>query len=426
MHLGNDAIQDKAKRQGGSTLMVTIATTALLGLALTTYLRLVTNQNQMVARSQAWNSCMPIVEAGIEEALTHCQWNYLTNMASNGWVPFGGAFVKSNVIGDGFFLTAISQTVPYEIVSQGFTQIRSGDSYISRTVRVTTAPQSVFSSAMVMRNTIRLNGNNITTDSYDSEDISKSTGGMYDPTKAGDNGDVGCTGGLVDSFKIGNANIKGQVLTGPNTTPSIGPNGSVGSIAWHQAGNKGIEPGWHLSDFNMDFPPVQAPYLAAPPPVPGIEGGTNFNYVLGKGDYMLPTLSGKVIVKGDATLYVTGDVAFKSTDLLIIEPGARLQLYVGGAKTTISTLVNNSGNAAGFSYFGLASNKILNINGNSSMSAAFYAPEADISFDGGINFYGSIIAKDAQLNGHSAFHYDEALARIPPRKAIVITSWNEI
>lgn len=406
--------------------MVTLAVTTLLGLTLTTYLKLVTSQNQMVARSQVWNACMPILEAGLEEALTHCQNNYLTNMASNGWQPFSGTFVKSNRIGDGYFLTAISQSVPYVIVSQGYNPMPGSDTFISRTVRVTTAPQSVFFGAMVMRNSIRMNGNDILTDSYDSEDESKSTGGMYDPTKAGDNGDVGCAGGLLNAFKVGNANIHGQVLTSPTGSLRIGPNGTVGSTDWHLGGNTGIEPGWHMPDLNMDFPSVEAPFTSAVAPAGGVESGTNFNYVLTGGNYMLPQLSGNVIVKGETTLYVTGDVTFGSMDLLIIEPGAKLKLYVGGEKTTINTVVNTSGNAQAFTYFGLPSNKILNINGNSSMSAAIYAPEAEISFNGGIDFYGSLIGKDASLNGNSAFHYDESLARIQPRRAIIITSWNEI
>ena len=419
------SFKDKYSNRAG-TLMVTLAVTTLLGLALTTYLKLVTSQNQMVARSQIWNECMPILEAGIEEALTHCQNNYLTNMASNGWQPFSGTYVKSNVVADGYFLTAISQSVPYVIVSQGFNQMPGGEAYISRTVRVTTAPHSVFTGAMVMRNTIRMNGNNISTDSYDSEDDEKSTGGMYDPTKAGDNGDVGSAGGLRNSFSAGNANIKGQVLTAPGGEIRIGPNGTVGSTQWHAAGNTGIQPGWHLVDMNMDFPPVEAPFVSATPPPIGTVGGTNYNYVLGGGNYMLPSLSGNVIVQGDATLYVTGDVNFGNSDFLIIEPGAKLQLYVGGAKTTINTVVNNSGNAKAFTYFGLESNKELNINGNSTMSAAFYAPNAEINFNGNIDFYGSLIANDAALNGNAAFHFDEALGRIPPRGAVIITSWNEI
>lgn len=406
--------------------MTTLAIVTLLGLALTTYLKLVSGQNQMVTRSQVWNSCMPILEAGIEEALTHCQYNYVTNMVSNGWTVFNSTYVKSNQVGEGFYLTAISQSTPYEIVSRGYLPMPGSDSYVTRTVRVQTAPQGIFTGAMIMRNTINLNGNDVRSDSYDSEDPNKSTGTAYDASKAQDKGDIGCVGGLIDSVRIGNADVWGRVLTGPNGTVSVGPNGGAGSKAWHLGGNGGIQPGWWLNDMNMNFPTVQAPFVAAAPPASGTVDGENYSYVLGNGDYQLSSLAGRVAITGNAVLYVTGDVKFGSTDLLYIAPGAKLQLYVAGTETTISTIVNKNAKPDSFMYYGMPGNNSITINGNAEMTAAIYAPDARITMTGGVNFFGSLIGRDAVLNGHSAFHYDEALGRMTPTRAITITSWNEI
>ena len=58
-------------RLQGNTLAATLCATVIVGLALICYLRLATNQNQLIVRSQVWNNCMPVVEAGIEEALAH-------------------------------------------------------------------------------------------------------------------------------------------------------------------------------------------------------------------------------------------------------------------------------------------------------------------------------------------------------------------
>jgi hypothetical protein len=77
------------------------------------------NQNQMTARSQVWNQCIPILEAGIEEALTHCNLNYETNMLSNGWQDLYGQYAKTNWVGKslglskemGYYEVAISKTV---------------------------------------------------------------------------------------------------------------------------------------------------------------------------------------------------------------------------------------------------------------------------------------------------------------------------
>ena len=49
----------------GHTLLVALFTLLIIGMALLTYLQLQTNANQLVVRSQVWNACMPVLEAGI-------------------------------------------------------------------------------------------------------------------------------------------------------------------------------------------------------------------------------------------------------------------------------------------------------------------------------------------------------------------------
>jgi len=57
-------------RLQGSALLLALLTAFVICIALTTYLYLVSNQNRSVMRSLAWNSSIPVVEAGVEEALT--------------------------------------------------------------------------------------------------------------------------------------------------------------------------------------------------------------------------------------------------------------------------------------------------------------------------------------------------------------------
>src|SRR5438552_14397170 len=86
--------------QRGHTLVVTLCTTAILGIALACYLQLTSSQVQVTVRSQAWNTCIPILEAGIEEALTHCKKSGGTNMNANGWSPKAGSvYNKSGNLG---------------------------------------------------------------------------------------------------------------------------------------------------------------------------------------------------------------------------------------------------------------------------------------------------------------------------------------
>jgi hypothetical protein len=410
-------------RLHGNILIVTVCVTAILGLALAGYLTLASNQNQLTAHSQVWNSAMPVVEAGIEEALTHLTKNYVTNMESCGWVLSGNQYVKSNLIGDGYYRVTISQGPHYEIIATGYAPMPGSSTYVSRTVDVVTQNKGVFAGALIVRSGIDLKGNNVLADSYDSRDPSKSTNGKYDPAKAGDHGDVTCLNGLAN---VGNANVWGHALTGPGITPSTGPNGAIGSVAWQKAGYSGVQPGWSQDDFNVSFPDVSAPFPAAVPPMPGTYNGTNFDSVLGNGNYLATSLSGKVLVYGNTTLYVTGNISFKSGDLLQIAPGASLKLYMGGASATFQTIVNPNDSATNFLYYGLPSNTSISMNGNAHLTAAIYAPEASFTLNGSAEISGAVMANNASMTGNSAIHYDEALLIQLPTRGFIINSWNEL
>jgi len=403
-----------------------VAVVALIGLSLAAFLKLTASQHQFTMRSQIWNSCIPVAEAGIEEALAHAENNYETNMVSNGWGYGDHAYTKTNTVGDGFYEVAISEKTPYTIVSRGYLPMPGRDHYLFRTVRVHTRPQGLLLGSLVVRDSIKLNGNNILTDSYNSWDKDKSTLGLYDPAKAGDKGDVGSISGVKDAFDIGNADIHGKVFTGPGATVSIGPNGAVGSTGWHQGGNAGIETGWWDKDFNMEIPEVELPFSTGATPSGGTVDGETYDVMLGTGQYVTPGLSGKVIVTGEANLLVMGDVDFKSGDKLVIAPGGKLNLYVAGSRTKIGEVVNQGGSAHQLKYFGLPTNTRVDIIGQNQLTAAIYAPSAEVTFGGGVDFYGGIVAKDATLNGHSSFHYDESLADTDPKRRVVVETWDEI
>src|SRR5437867_8494626 len=415
----------RTARTRGNTLAATLCITVVIGIALACYLDLVSNQNLLVARSQVWNSAMPVLEAGIEEALTQLTYNYGTNMISNGWSNSGTNYWKTNSLDPAYWVVSISTNLSYIITSTGYYPMPGSSTYVSRSVQVKTQNKGVFSGGLLVRNTVDLNGNNIMTDSYDSSDPAKSTGGKYDPAKAGDKGDVACTGGISDSLKIGNANVWGHLYTGPSAVVNIGPNGSIGDVAWQKAGTTGIKPGWWQNDFNVDYPDVRAPFVAAVPPLPGLVGGTLYTYVLGNGNYLSPTLGNKVIVTGNAVLYVTGDIKFTGSDSLEIQPGASLTIYAGGASSQLTAIVNSNTTARSFVYLGLPSNTSLSISGNAALTCAIYAPEADISLKGGTQVYGSIVARSAVMTGISGFHYDESLVNALPSRGFIITAWNE-
>lgn len=421
-----------------TVLFVTLITTAILGAGLASYLRMVSTQNYSVARSQSWNRAVPVLEAGIEEALAQISTSTAAaSMINNGWTLAGSQYVKErNLRGGDRFEARISVANPPVIEATGFVKIPLDDNeFVARRVRVTTRSSSIFMKAMVAKGQINLNGNNIKTDSFDSSDPNYSTGGQYDPLKKKANGDVATNSGLVNSLSVGNADIMGRVSTGPGGSVSIGANGAVGDAAWHAGGNSGIQPGYSTDDMNVSFPDVEAPYLLGLPLIGGNVSGTNYTYVLGSTDYQASSLSmasnHKLYVTGDARLYVTGNVSISGNAGIVIAPGASLKLYVAGTSAALggNGVSNYGGSATNFGYYGLPSNTSLSLSGNAAIVGTIYAPNAAFSLNGGgsntYDFIGASVTSTVQMNGKFNFHYDELLGRMNGGGNYVITSWNE-
>jgi hypothetical protein len=122
---------------------------------------------------------------------------------------------------------------------------------------------------MAAKHTIDLKGNNVKTDSFDSENPMLSNNGLYDPSRVGDNGDVASNETIINSVNVGNANIFGHVATGPGGTVAWGSNGGVGSHDW-QNGNDGLQPGWVTDDSNFTMPDTSLPYTSGLSPPAGI------------------------------------------------------------------------------------------------------------------------------------------------------------
>ena len=104
-------IRFKLNQKGGFALMLTILITGLVGLMLVAYLSLLTSQNQAVARSQAWNSAMPLIEAGLEDGLTQLNTHGSTNLECDGWTYSGSVYWMNRTLGDSTYYVTISNWV---------------------------------------------------------------------------------------------------------------------------------------------------------------------------------------------------------------------------------------------------------------------------------------------------------------------------
>src|SRR5438552_10055044 len=107
----------------GSVLLVTLLTAWIIGISLVSYLTLVANQNRKTFHSLTWNTCVPVMEAGLEEALTQLHFNRITNLLSNQWtLGIDGLYHKTRCIGAGgsYYEVTIQPVDPPVIVSTGY------------------------------------------------------------------------------------------------------------------------------------------------------------------------------------------------------------------------------------------------------------------------------------------------------------------
>ncbi len=438
----------------GSALAVTLLTCGVLGLLMGSYLYLVQGQRQSVARSQSWNQAIVVAEAGIDEALALMNSGIVgNNFAVFPWKNAGGGNYTNRPspyqFGDSYYAVTINTSGTNPVVtSTSYVPAPISKTMISRTVRVQAKPRATFpvKGPMIVEQTFDSNGSNVGTDSFNS------TLGPYNPATAGTNGDVVSLTTNANSLMIGNGKINGTVRTPPGgtagssgTTATIGSSGKVGDTAWINGSTPGFEAGHFKDDFTMsDFPDATLPTVAAwYTPVSGTVGGLNYTYVLGNlGTYKLDNLTGSVYVSAPNTvLYVTTSISIggsaggkkNAAPQINIDPGASLTIYMEGSTTSISGngIVNQSGVAKNFQYYGLPTNTKIDITGNGAFFGTIYAPEAALSLKGSgsgttDDFTGASITKTTTMTGNFNFHYDDSLGYLTTLGGYDATSWEEL
>ena len=428
-------------RKNGHILLTTLVVAGVLAIAVFGYLNVISSQNNFTVRSQLWNFSMPIVEAGLEEALAHVNNPGTTNFATQNWTWDSTArvFTLQRALGSSYYLVQIQTNLNSgpTITSTGYIPAPAaadtgrntfaaaglaapGVKYISRTVRITTTQSPQLPTAMVVKNIIDFNGNNIVIDSYDNSI------GPYGGLNVGDKGNVTTDADIVGNVSTGNANIWGHLSTGPNATLKMGPNSAVGSKAWQLAGSKGIQPGWLRKDANVLLPDVQPPWTGGAM-VPTAQGG--YKYEMDDGNYELPgnvsiDSSDTVFVKGNATLWVRGDLNMAG-NVKMNGSGYRLTLYVSGNISCTGTW-DKSITPSDLYIFGLPTCTSVSVATGSHIECTLYAPQADMTMLGNANFFGASVSNSMRMTGNTGYHYDESLSKYPTYRGYIITSWTEI
>ncbi len=142
-------------------------------------------------------------------------------------------------------------------------------------------------------------------------------------------------------------------------------------------------------------------------------------------------MGGKILINApNVRLRVDGGCSLTGNEVIQIATNASLKLYLNCTSATIAgNGVANPGTPDQCYIFGTPRLTSMSFGGNAQISAVLYAPNADVSFNGGGNnitdFCGSAVVNSARLVGHFNFHYDEALGRIGMWRGFTLTSWNE-
>ena len=415
------------KTQTGSVLVISLMTCALVGIALGSCLVLISNRNMTAMRATAWNSAIPVLEAGIEEALTHLHHDGSSPTANN-WtadvVDGKPVYWKHREFPDGshYYVTnfGFGSSAP-SIRSAGYVPSPlSEDKFISRLVEVgTTNPPTVFNYAIAANGAVKLSGKAVV-DGYDS-----SLGNYHPVTNRNANGGIATNSKQPKAIDVGSASLYGKAVTGPGGTVSVS-GGVVGDLNYVG----GIQQDWVNNDMNVQFQPNAAPVFKEIPSFPRYEtvGPTNITY-LDSGNYAMEYFNSlsstrPMIVKGNVTLYVSKDFNIQGTGYVYIEPGASLKLYVGGVAAIGGTgVVNGSGLPANFSFYGLPTCKTVNYSGSANFVGTINAPQAAVKFSGNASIFGAVICDSFTSSGTTSVHYDKAAGY---QGIFLVNSWREM
>jgi hypothetical protein len=441
--------------------------TALFAIILGSYLTMVEGQADSVARSQCYDTAIPVAEAGVEEAMSLINkyggaTTWTNNLTSDGWsaMTSSNTTTKSNLVfGANYYQVTISNSpggtptimsagvVPFIQHAWG-AQNTPGASYASstvalvRTLQIQTTLTPQLGAALEAKGDITFN-NGANVDSFNSANLSLSSNGQYNVNLRDDKATVATDGNVVSSILgSGNVNIRGYVNTGPGGTIGASGNVSIGDMSWVNGGTNGVEPSRSNDDFNVTFPDVAAPTATfVQSPSPGVVAGTNYAMVFEGNQYwgssnvmyqtsvQLTNQTKAIVTDGSVVLYVpSGSILSLSGQAYIyVAPGSSLAIYCGASSAHLSGQgIIGATNAANVSFYGLPTCTSIHTSGSSGYVGTIYAPEANFTGFGNAAYVGALMANSFTFNGTPAIHYDENLGLAGPSTGFVANNWREV
>jgi hypothetical protein len=461
-----------ARRDSGSALLTAMLFAFVIGALSVTYLKMANSEYRASMRSSQYASSLNLAESGVEMAIAALNAGSVSGSEGKGEVQ--DFLQDAGFKGDVQYVIFDANTRTPEIYAEGRIHSTAMND-IKKQVRVElTRGFPPFEKGFSSRNGISFSGNNVILDSYnskygpynadlpstyiDKEGNIQTVPADYGVDDKNKNDDIYVASALLDesggvSVSVGNADIYGYVSVAPGSRVSVNSQGMVTTYEGDDAGNH--QESRVQGDFYADFPAIDAPtgsYTAA-----SINGTTT---ITGSDDADNPTYysvsqisiagNADLTISGHVVFVMSGDIAVTGKASIILDDTANAAESVEedkGSSLTIYTandvnisgggVTNDGGTPSDLFVYGTAdmqndgdAGQSIDISGNGVLSATVYAPNADVSLNGGGNsgdVFGGVVALTATVTGNSAFHFDEALRDIVEEDAFFeVTSWLEM
>ena len=429
----------------GAELIVALLISALIAVALASYLSINLSSTRLAKRSFDGYAALNVAEAGTEEGVWSfnraavndpAAWEGWTGNGSASWKKFEDFTLAANT--RGWVKVFVDNPNPPpgtnpKVIAQA--PVRApGSPDVQRMIEVTLRRRSYFANGLVAKDSILFNGTNATVDSWNSDpDHNPATAPVdFSPAVRQDRGSIASVSVLNTAVAVNQANVWGYVATG-GTAPEVGSTGTVRGA--DTAPGVNVDPRRVSTDFSADFPIITAPTdgvtlasLSATLGTAGLTTRWRTPGIVLSGNHTL-TILGHVILTLTAgssaqAISVTGNAA------LLIPAGSTLVVYVeGNVRIAGRGLGNSNVQPVSCQLWGTNTSPAgqdIQIAGNGALRTVLYAPFGDVKINGRGDVMGSIVARTITLLGNAEFHYDESLADFGTTTPFGIAKWREL
>jgi len=234
---------------------------------------------------------------------------------------------------------------------------------------------------------------------------------------------IGTNSIISDSIDLKNGvTVNGDVVVGLSGDPAV----------VIKDGGATIRGEIYAASETYELPAIMVPGWLGPLPSGGtIEDDTTISSS-GKFDEINLETGKTIIIDGDVTLYVIGDITLKnSAELQIADNGsASLILYLGGdfEGKNGSNVNNLTEDPQKIKIYGLGSCQSIVLKNSSDFYGAIYTPNADVVMHNSVDVFGSVVADSYEQKAASVFQYDASLRDVSVNDEavrFVVKNWSD-